>query len=177
MPVCGRQYYAGTQRQDRQRHGGASPTGRWFYPGSSGYAGHGRAPGLRVCSATAGYRPEPDIYRPWNEGHGHAYRRGGLVFHSRRPVLMAAGCCFLWCMRYNPSQATRLLLDPLISDDSAKFLTDFGGFVHSGSGNSPSPAPERLSGHAPVHVPASGSPHFFRITFCHLPASPQSRPK
>lgn len=40
---------------------------------------------------------------------------------------MAAGCCVMWCMRYNPSQATRLLLDPLISDDSAKFQTDFGG--------------------------------------------------
>jgi len=37
-------------------------------------------------------------------------------------------------MRYNPSQATRLLLDPLISDSSAKLMTDFGGFVHSGSG-------------------------------------------
>lgn len=47
---------------------------------------------------------------------------------------MAAGCCFIWCMRYNPSQALSLLLDPLISEDSAKFQTDIGGFVHSGSG-------------------------------------------
>lgn len=49
---------------------------------------------------------------------------------------MAAGCCFLWCMRYNPSQATRLLLDPLMSDSSAKMIADIGGFVHSGSGKS-----------------------------------------
>ena len=74
---------------------------------------------------------------------------------------MAAGCCFLWCMRYNPSQASRLLLDPLISDDSAKFQTDFGGFVHSGSGKSPLPAPERFTGHAPSLF-VSGSPHYSR---------------
>lgn len=49
---------------------------------------------------------------------------------------MAAGCCFLWCMRYNPSQATRLLLDPLIPVSSAKMMTVIGGFVHSGSGKS-----------------------------------------
>jgi hypothetical protein len=87
---------------------------------------------------------------------------------------MAAGCCFLWCMRYNPSQASRLLLDPLISDDSAKFQTDFGGFVHSGSGETPSPAPERFNGHV-LSLFVYGSPHFFRKTiFCHLAASPQS---
>lgn len=47
---------------------------------------------------------------------------------------MAAGCCVMWCMRYNPSQATRLLLDPLIPVSSAKLMTDVGGFVHSGPG-------------------------------------------
>lgn len=40
----------------------------------------------------------------------------------------------MWCMRYNPSQAKSLLLDPSISADSAKFLTDVGGFLHSGVG-------------------------------------------
>lgn len=34
----------------------------------------------------------------------------------------------MWCMRYNPSQASSLLLDPSISADSAKFHSDFGGF-------------------------------------------------
>jgi len=64
-------------------------------------------------------------------------------------------------MRYNPSQASRLLLDPLISEDSAKFHADFGGFVHSDSGKSPLPAPERFTGHA-QSLFVSGSPHFFR---------------
>jgi hypothetical protein len=60
-------------------------------------------------------------------------------------------------MRYNPSQATRLLLTPL-SVSSAKMMTDVG--VHSGSGN-PLPAPERFTGHV-LSLSVSGSPHFFR---------------
>ena len=40
---------------------------------------------------------------------------------------MAVRSCVKWCMRYNPSQAKRLLYYPLISEDSAKFLDRFRG--------------------------------------------------
>jgi hypothetical protein len=76
-------------------------------------------------------------------------------------------------MRYNPSQATRLLLDPLISVSSAKMMTDVGGLCIQAP-EIPLPAPERFTGHV-LSLSVSGSPHFFRKTiFCHPPASPQS---
>ncbi|MDF7662754.1 hypothetical protein PUG81_27680 [Erwiniaceae bacterium L1_54_6] len=48
-------------------------------------------------------------------------------------------------MRYNPSQALRLLLDPLISESSAKMMTDFGGFLHSEPGKTEAPYPGRFT--------------------------------
>lgn len=86
---------------------------------------------------------------------------------------MAAECCVMWCMRYNPSQAMSLLLDPLISDDSAKFQTDFGGFVHLGFGKSPDLL---LSVFLDTPNPCSSIPGV-RISpgsICHPDASPQS---
>ncbi|AST69704.1 hypothetical protein BFG07_14085 [Kosakonia cowanii] len=62
---------------------------------------------------------------------------------------MAAVCCFMWCMRYNPSQALRLLLDPLISAASAKLLNRFRGFLHSGSGKPAVTCSRASFGHAP----------------------------
>ena len=90
---------------------------------------------------------------------------------------MAAGYCFLYCMRYNPSQASRLLLDPLISDSTAKLNTDIGGFVHSGFSKRLSPAPERRYGHAqsvfllpevrisPENCPATSLPHHKAVKY------------
>jgi hypothetical protein len=52
-------------------------------------------------------------------------------------------------MRYNPLQALRLLLDPLISDSSAKLNPDFGGFLHSESDKTQTPYPGRFYGYVP----------------------------
>ena len=49
---------------------------------------------------------------------------------------MAAGCCFLWCMRYNPSQATRLLLDPLNLNRPPKWIQISGGLCIQAPGKS-----------------------------------------
>lgn len=76
---------------------------------------------------------------------------------------MAAGCCVMWCMRYNPSQATRLLLAPLIPVSSAKMMTVIGGVCAFRLREIPLPAPERFNGHV-LSLFVSGSPHFFRKT-------------
>ncbi|HGW2004309.1 TPA: hypothetical protein ACNMTD_005753, partial [Klebsiella pneumoniae] len=51
-----------------------------------------------------------------------------------------------------PLQAPSLLYGPLISDDSAKFLTDFGGFLHSGVELSLSPFPGRYYRERPTRM-------------------------
>lgn len=61
-------------------------------------------------------------------------------------------------MRYNPLQALRLLLDPLISDSSAKLMTDFGGFLHSGSGKSAVTFSRTFYGYAPSRYSISLPP-------------------
>lgn len=50
-----------------------------------------------------------------------------LAQYLWRPGVVLCGACVIILHR-----PVSLLLDPSTSDDSAKFLTDFGGFLHSG---------------------------------------------
>jgi len=62
---------------------------------------------------------------------------------------MADRGCLMNSMRYNPSQALRLLLDPLISAVFRQVETDFRGFLHSEPDETRTPYPGRFCGYVP----------------------------
>lgn len=70
----------------------------------------------------AGYLTPPDGTKKLNQEKPES-----LAVHSPDPTLRAVGYCFIKRMRYNPSQALSLLLDPLISDSAATVESRFRG--------------------------------------------------
>lgn len=69
-------------------------------------------------------------------------------------------------MRYNPSQAQRLLLDPLISDLSRQVEDRIRGFLHSEPDETRTPYPGRFLRIRPIRLIHSRAAHDRLQVYC-----------